>query len=269
MGTIYPPFQSLAPRVAAQWTPLGGVVRVDGWAANFAGIVGGETVRINPDGAGAANVVMAPGDVTALLVAARINATFAGIASVNPNGGIRLTGAASMVVDNITQPDFAKIGLPWTSRLIAATTTFRPEAAVCPDRLDIVSDPITVPDGANRIAVWVRISGNDNTNVGCPISAAFSNGTEGLPSGTIFNAGIVREIVPYKSETTAEYYAGKQQFVYVPAEDGVSFTSVYEFEVPPGATSFYLIPGSAQDPVSGTRAYKVPSLQAGVICGVR
>lgn len=274
MATIFPPFRSLAPRTALLWSAnnatLGGAV-IDGNDANFAGIVGGEQVTIARFGSPATLITMLAGDVSASLVAARINTTFPGLASVNGDGGVRLVDGTSVQVTTISAPDQAKIGLPAAMVRDASAgyvASVRPDRTFDPDRTDFASQPIAIPDGANRIAAWLKVLGNDATEVGSKFTFAFSNGTEGVISTTVIQGALSSQATLASDEGFLLYEPTIEQFYIGSQGPNLGFTFPVELEVPPGATEFQVVVAGAVSP-GGTLAYSPATVSGGVIPGVR
>lgn len=278
MATIFPPFRSLAARAPLRWSdnnaPLGGAV-IDGFAANFGGIAGGEQVTLRQGGGPATLITMVAGDITAALVAARINASLPAFAAVGPSGGVRLTDPVSAEVTIISGAHQAFIGLPaFLLRDAAAgfVAQGRPELGIETDRVDLVSEAVVVPDGANRVAVWVRVLGQDSTGVGSRLFFGFSNGVDGEVTTSVFDMASVGDLEPYAVDLSgiARDYLARITGYYAPTpapNQGFFFTG--EVDVPPGATKFFVLLAGATNPATGLRAYSPGIITGGVIPGVR
>lgn len=275
MATIFPPFRSLAPRTALTWdgnnTNLGGAV-IDGNQADFASIVGGEQVTISRAGGPATLITMIAGDITALLVAARINAAFPGLASVNGEGGIRLIDATSVEVTTISAPDQVKLGLPaamFRSAVLGAQPTVRADRAFLVDRTDLASTPVAIPDGANRLAMWLDLLGNDGTEVGCTFIVAFNNGVEGIITTNILQGAVSTSLEFVVDDDGSRVYKPVIEQLYMGAlGSGLHLVVPVEIDVPPGATAFTVAVAAASSP-DGVLAYSPATISGGVIPGVR
>lgn len=246
MGTIYPAQHRnvIVPRVELTWQQTVAAY-IRGWSsANFAGIVGGESVTIQRNYGVPVAVVMLAGDVTAAAVADRINLTFPGLASVF-NGSVLLTDLVQVAVTAISQDDFLKIGLPIVNRDTGAPASSALVVPIDPhpsEFNDLVStNHIDLPDNANTLGVWASVAGNDAQNDwGAQFVVMWSNLTEGEPPFVGFGAVDAEEdsiALPSSPESfNARFDAYLASHLLVGATNGLGFYRLFNFKVPIGAT---------------------------------
>ena len=138
---------------------------IQGWkGATVASMTGSESVTIKRAGGSPTTVNFSGGDTTFALCAAKINATFSGLAAGDSNGVV-LTDPTSVEVT--ANSGFAKHGIPVMKRAVADTNLSAVTVPVQNDVgfLDIehVSKAVTVPAGCNAVTLDITL---DN-----PISA--------------------------------------------------------------------------------------------------
>jgi len=247
MGTIYPAQHRnvIVPRVELTWQQTVAAY-IRGWgSANFAGIVGGETVTIQQNYGVPAIITMLAGDITAAAVAARINLTFPGLASVF-NGGVLLTDLNQVAVTAISQADFLKIGLPIINRDVAAPASSALVVPIDPHPSEfnnlVASNYIDLPDNANTLGVWASAAGNDAQNDwGAQFVVMWSNLTEGEPPfAGVFGATDAEEDSIALPSTPDQFNARIDAYfashLLVGAQNGLGIYRLFNFKVPSGAT---------------------------------
>jgi len=242
MGTIYPPNvrNSVGSPVQFQWGP-GAQAIIDGWAADFASIVGGETVTIAAGGGAPTVVTMHAGDTTAAAVAARINGVFPGLASV-VDGHVRLTHATQVSVTATS--NYTRIGLPIENRNIA--TPLRPyvKSALQPQQDRIAeftsANYIDIPDNVNRLglAVWIESPTGTSTLWGADFMVLWSDNAV-LEGWTLKGAIIAGNDPVIDWVTTDDPMGSVERYSYmvrrqVSSAPGFEIPHYHEFEVPIG-----------------------------------
>ena len=286
MASIFPSqFRDIGSRFNVPWViPSAQNAIVDGWPANFAGIVGGETVTIATDAVGATVVTFLAGDVTAALVAARINASAVGAIASVFDSAVRLqrSGASGRV--NVTAHSsyaaYLRFGIPIEDRNKAAAGATFVRAAIDfrdPTRLDLMSSSaFAIPSGANVLGVWARFTGNDaNGQEEKPvIGLAWENSVEpgGGPFASIFDWNLDPLVlsVAADGETSSQSFSRIHNRVLPSVLQGVEIRQPHAIvPIPPGSTGIRVQVGGVVVPVGNTLPAAAPNVSVALYAGAR
>lgn len=207
---VSPNVRTIGGRTECQWSDVNidGYVILDGYIANYAGIVGGEKVDIKVGSSSnlATTITFSPGDNSIASVINRINDFIPGLAGLGPTvddpsqQSVRLSHSTYVEITNIYSRtvDFARIGLPLAVRdssliydykLVDGTATDIPGGGgSAANRFDNLSLPINIDSGSNVVTVWSTINNIDiECVVGIQMTLFWSNGFEGEPDNSLHN----------------------------------------------------------------------------------
>lgn len=262
MATFQPPtIRTLTAKIPLQWNDLIATgtnatnVVVDSYEADFANMQAGDQIQV--DVGGVANTVILTGCTTPALVAAAFNALYP---TAGPGGGpiafdvgnaVRLISPQRIEIFNFFGVNARTLGLPQQFVRDPASGNYATRyvdfynAQSLQDRPDLFSVPVTLPDGANRVVVWVDLETTDSTGYGSVGLVPAWNDSTGI--GTITNglleamkdpALVGGTITGINAPLLADF-----QPIYVPpagSGSGLKTRYVFQFEPPPGATELRL-----------------------------
>lgn len=283
MSTFVQLFKNLGARTVVTWSEAGpsGLATLDCLPLNYAGIVGGESITMARDGGPATAVNFLAGDVNRNLIVNRINATFPGFAMNAPDGaGIRLQ-ADSLSVTSSTQANFNKLGIPIMARDKTQLTRdyiLLDGNGDCFDRIDRISNPIAIPDGANELTLWSKyfVDAAGFVSANPLITLGWGNGTEGVGPFTSLvqvPSDSIEIVPPYDSVVETDpsrlIDVGTSVRVMVGAVLDNTLYKTLRMKIPAGATTFYVVGAKVLQGDSATYPIKSPKFQAAVTFGAR
>lgn len=180
---------------------------IDGFEGDYASVAGTEQITIEANGGGAQVVSLAGTDVTAALIAAKINAA-TGFSTAGPGGTalasvlgahLRLAASSSVsVISHGTRVDFERIGLPVESRDAAAAPTSIYQVPLSPqsgggglDRVDMISDAYELATGTTHLSFDATLTGDDGDGAAARMLYAvvfeFASGRGAAPFTTVLD----------------------------------------------------------------------------------
>lgn len=250
-----------------------GKVVIDGCAAAFGTVAGGETFDLTGGAWGPTTVTLQAADATAAAVRDRINGTGGGIpaalaATTDGNRLVLADVGSKLQVSAISAATYAKIGLPQMERL-AAQTAFR-----VPDsgpggtvnamwlRRDLVSEAFAIPTGATKLELELDVLTNDSTS---PSGAIYAVGW-GKASTTIANC--LSPIYDEVEDATlvagsgpvvaSDSYGVRLRKVAGFPQAGWSHSLTRSLRIPVGMTQLYVL-ALAQHPIGAALPGRIPS----------
>lgn len=266
-------FAQIGSTVRAYWDQSAAAAAViQGYVGTFAAPAG-ETFDITLGSGSPITVTPAVTDTSATLIAAAINGTggLSGVASV-VNGAVALTHADKIVVSNMGSALFQKIGIPnmTRDRSITNGTSIQMPVEVAGTELELVSKPITVPSGANRVSIVAGLTPNGSDVIGGEFAIGWANGLDGESISSLADVPFVADLADSVTNRSTDNAYG-QRLAYVGTVQlvggRVSSRRLLDLPVPPGATKLYIVPLAARsqsDVSTPPRSRTPPSFSATV-----
>lgn len=266
-------FAQIGSTVRAYWDQSAAAEAViQGYVGTFAD-PSGSTFDITLGAGSPITVTMQNTDTSASAIVSRINGTagLSGVAAV-VNGAVALTHATKIVVSGVGNTLFPKIGIPnmTRDRSITNGTSIQMPVELSGGERELVSKPIMVPAGANRVSITAGLTPNGSDNIGGEFAIGWANGIDGETITALTDVPFVTDLASTVANRSTDDSLG-QRLAYVSTVQLVGGRAasrrVLDLRVPPGATKLYLVPlvsRSQSDLSTPPRSRTPPSFSATV-----
>lgn len=266
-------FAQIGSTVRAYWDQSAAAAAViQGYVGTFTD-PSGSTFDITLGAGSPITVTPQAGDTSASAIVSRINGTsgLSGVASVS-NGAVKVAHATKIVVSGVGNTLFQKIGIPnmTRDRSITNGTSIQMPVEIAGTELELVSKPITVPAGANRVSIVAGLTPNGSDVIGGEFAIGWANGIDGETISALTDVPFVADLASTVANRSTDNPFG-QRLGYIGTVQlvggSVASRRLLDLPVPPGATKLYLVPlvaRSQSDVSTPPRSRTPPSFSATV-----